>query len=76
MEQLILFETAKLSKDNGYPDLIFITKGGTQEITAVDNPPTQAALQKWLREKHKIRVFCTQKIRGRRLRVHYLYSKP
>jgi len=46
-DQLITFETAKLSKEKGF-DLINHLKNGL--------PPTQSLLQKWLRENHNIHI--------------------
>lgn len=57
-ETLIQFETAKLAQKKGYnriPDEIEISN----EVNYIKHfeIPTQALLQKWLREVHNIKVF-------------------
>jgi len=65
-EQLITFETAKLAKEKGLPQLnngIYYTKDKEHCLVGwgIDNlreysAPTQSLLQKWLREVHDIHV--------------------
>jgi hypothetical protein len=50
-EQLITFETAKLASEKGYSPILL------GEVFR-KSLPTQSLLQKWLREVHKIDVFC------------------
>jgi len=70
-EQLITFETAKLAKEKGFPKLEIngypqiasgYTKEGIETIVLDKSyyyqSPTQSLLQKWLREVHKIDVWC------------------
>jgi len=64
-EQLITFDTAKLAKDkgfklgigwHGFEDWFYDKDGNMTANYRGDNPcsPTQALLQKWLREEHDI----------------------
>jgi hypothetical protein len=64
-EDYVRFETAKLAKEKGFN--IHCIKTYNPETGAQDNSkdwknidaPAQALLQKWLREKHDIHVYCT-----------------
>src|SRR4051812_29785757 len=69
-EQYISFETAKLAKEKGFDEFnnVYWDKNKivwtTQTNDKINRPEhyyinTQSLLQKWLREKHKIRVFAT-----------------
>lgn len=68
-EQLITFETAKLAKEKGLPQLnngIYYTKDKEHCLVGwgIDNlreysAPTQSLLQKWLREVHKVNIGLT-----------------
>jgi hypothetical protein len=59
-EQLISFETAKLAKEKGFNENVDYSYVEDTTPTNICNSelgvPTQALLQKWLREKHKIEV--------------------
>lgn len=77
-EQLISFETAKLAKEKGfkencthlYNNEILEEKnciGFVINIDGINNlitAPTQSLLQKWLRETHKIHVWCSYQEKG------------
>ncbi len=66
-EDLITFETAKLTKDKGFEHngSAYLGEGeykgriGMSSDCKIHYPAiTQSLLQKWLREKHKIFVYC------------------
>jgi len=70
-EQLINFETAKLAKEKGfkvYTIIAYTEEGevtfsqmqyeGQTNIKKEYSAPTQALLQKWLRDVHRIDVYC------------------
>jgi len=75
-DEIVTFETAKLACQKGFDvecKLIYNTIGqawpphyGTMSNSDIDSgarctAPTQALLQRWLREKHKIFVYCIPK---------------
>lgn len=69
VEEYITHETAKLAKEKGFdsPTLHFFDKKGERDYGGHENwnegygetcsCPTQALLQKWLREKHKLHIY-------------------
>ncbi len=68
-DTLISFETAKLAKEKGFiiPTLCYFRYDEKQckgslldwnEDVGFYSRPTQSLLQKWLREVHKINVYC------------------
>ena len=71
-EQLISFETAKLAKEKGFKwtahNKLFYNDNSSLniiEFSEEDIPaPTQALLQKWLREVHKIYICVSHRIFG------------
>jgi hypothetical protein len=76
-EELIKFKTAKLAKEKGFKvecSDYYDVKGNTNSFEhygealpyGVCFKPTQSLLQKWLREVHKINVYCTP--------THYNYD--
>ena len=69
IEQLVELETAKLAKEKGFDELCYYAYEGISLHKTYsswknsDDPteiavPTQALLQKWLRDNFKINVFC------------------
>lgn len=70
-EQLISFKTAKLAKEKGFEVIIDSQKSyynaegivrhynwfNFAEFTILVEAPTQALLQRWLREKHKLHIY-------------------
>lgn len=66
-EQLITFETAKLTKEKGFSEFTytvynengksFVFNSGFLSRATRIPAPTQSLLQKWLREKHNIVVW-------------------
>jgi hypothetical protein len=86
-EKLISFETAKLAKEKGFDDVIVLNSYSDNGVLKEDYifkqvkrcsaAPTQALLQKWLRDEHKLEIsidldlnkdyFVTIKDRGRGL---------
>lgn len=59
-EQLISFETAKLAKEKEFNEKysdFYIDKRVNGDLTDLPCVP-QSLLQKWLREKHKINIYC------------------
>ena len=70
-EQLVTFEVAKLAKEKGFNELsdscyniigVISNNINNKNQDWTDNKvytaPTQSLLQKWLREIHKINVYC------------------
>jgi len=60
-EELVSFETAKLAKEKGFPQRtknFIVGKSWVKDLDEHTNiwKPTQALLQRWLREVHKINV--------------------
>ncbi len=59
-DTLVSFETAKLAKEKGFPDILGLTysqDGRLEGHRSINYPaPTQSLLQKWLREEHNISV--------------------
>ncbi len=59
-DTLVSFETAKLAKEKGFPDILGLTysqDGRLEGHRSINYPaPTQSLLQKWLREKHDTHI--------------------
>lgn len=70
-DQLVSFEIAKLAKEKGFDIKCDYWKYIDNNCQAMSydsqtciSIPTQSLLQKWLREKHKIRIYPEQKTAG------------
>lgn len=70
-EELVTFETAKLTKEKGFPIIekgfyiegVFTNRGFSKDFhrwykddPLIQSAPTQSLLQKWLREVHNIKL--------------------
>lgn len=54
-EELVKLETAQLAQKKGY-DLHVCRCGGYPDCICYNLKPTQALLQRWIREEHKIHI--------------------
>ena len=86
-DELITFETAKLAKEKGYKNNglgKWYTKEGIIDLKHDKHgllktdfeAPTQSLLQRWLREKHKIRVYPKHGISGNFKFEPFIWDKP